>query len=248
MQVNLNGNTYELIPFDLVNDISKSGTATAGVGGNGGFTDWNSTGNVLDLRFIYGDVYADHGGSDYTSDWEDMFTWSGVREGGEVVEYTAQSRIVSDRNNPQQLTWQFRSDSNNTNPNFWANFTVNYDGTGYDWTSQILLYTQTNINAELCVDNNDVPMFQPGYMYNGLREVGLTYNSYSQNDVYQYDGEWYDTRTDQHNIYQEYAMPNKAHNLVGNSFKGPHYLHSNGASLWMLFAKEMVHIKIQAHV
>lgn len=235
MQVNLNGNTYELIPFDLVNDISKSGTVTAGVGGNGGFTDWNSTGNVLDLRFIYGDVYADHGGSDYTSDWEDMFTWSGAMEGGEVVEYTAQSRIVSDRNNPQQLTWQYRSDSNNTNPNFWSNFTVNYDGTGYDWTSQILLYTQTNINAELCVDNNDVPMFQPGYMYNGLREVGLTYNSYSQNDVYQYDGEWYDTRTDQHNIYQEYSMPNKAHNLVGNSFKGPHYLHT-GTAIWMLFA------------
>lgn len=236
MQVTLNGKQIDLIPFNLINDVEKSGTATPGVGGNGGFTDWGGMGSFIDLRFVYSDVFNDYAGSSYASSWEDMFTWEGAYEGGEVAEYTAQSRVVANPANPMQLTWQYRSDKNTTNPNFWSNITINYDETAYDWTNQLILCTFTNINAEKCVNGEDVPMFQPGSLYNGLREVILTYNSYSQNDVYQSDGEWSDNRTDQHNIYQEYPMPANAHNLVGNSFKGPHYVHTGNNGMWMLFA------------
>lgn len=233
MQVTLNGTNYELVPFNLVNDIEKSAQVSAGIGGNGGFTDWESTGTVLDLRFIYGDVYADHGGTDYTGDWEDMFIWSGA-QGGDPVEYTAQARVISSASDPQKLTWQFRRDKDQTNPRDWTAYQINYDGTGYDWVNQLILYTQTNANAERCVNANDVPIYQPGYLYNGLHEVGLCLNSYSQNDISQSDGEWYDTRTDQHNIYQEWPMPPNAHNLV-TPFDGPHYLHTSGNMVWQLF-------------
>ena len=212
MQVTIHGSTIELTPFGLINDMEKS----ANYNMFGCFTDWANSGNVIDLRFLYSDIQREYGGSDYTGPWEDMFEWeyTGGSAGPGPGVYRAQCRPVMSAANPMQITWQFRQCHTYTNPNWWSSMTIDYSGSSYENENQIFLCVIENINAELCVNEIDVPMFQPGDQYNGLLNIYLAKNTVTEELWESVEGTWTRDTAAYRSIYMEELIPANAHNLL----------------------------------
>ena len=222
MQVTLNGSTIDLTPWYLLNDVEKSMYPAIFAG----FTDWANTGTWVDLRFIYADVQRAHGGEDYTSSWENMFEWSYT--GGSSLPgpgtYHAQSRVSMSSGSPMQVTWWFRQYEQDTNPAHWTSITIDYTADPYyDFNYKISCAVVESINSEQCVNSADVPMYQPGDDYNGMKYVYLITNNYTQRHYTYVDPNWYQYTIPNQPLWDQDIIPPNAHNL-GVAFDGFHSL------------------------
>lgn len=223
MLITIGGSTIDFTPWYLFNDIEKNGNFNM----FGGFTDVGTVGTMVDLRFLYSDIQREYGGSDYTGPWEDMFEWSytGGSAGPGPGTYRAQCRAVMSAANPMQVTWQFRQCHTYSNPGWWSGITINYDDSGYESDYKISIALIENINAEKCVNSADIPMFQPGDQYNGLKNVYLITNTYTEDMIIKTNDVWSEYRIANQPLWDQYFIPPNAHNL-GVGFHGYHLLKS----------------------
>lgn len=219
MNITINGTTINATPYYLINDVEKSGY----VAPYGGFTEWAEMGTIIDLRFLYSDIQREYGGSDYTGDWEDMFEWSCTDGGAGAGTYRAQCRAVMYANDPLTVHWQFRQYNDDPTPSHWSGVDINYGEIDsiHDFvqTNQISIILVEAINAEKCVNNRDIPMYQPGDEYNGLCFVYLATNNYRQNHFTNVDGQYYEYFFDNQPLYStDTSIPPNAHNLPASGY------------------------------
>jgi len=237
MQITINGSTIDLVPVHLLNDVSKSGYARVYFG----FTDWAEMGATLDLRFIYSDIQRQYGGSDYTGDWEDMFEWyqeSGGASPGNV--HKAQCRALMSASDPLTVTWQFRqyeTDPSST----WHSIPVYFGNLEtpmpdhHVGETQVAIIVVENINAEQCVNSNDVPTYQPGDDYNGIDVVYLSQCLYNQAHWENVNDEW--TGYQFPNVYlydTDDSIPPNAHNTPAANQPRAFHLLNGSLATWEL--------------
>lgn len=205
MQVTINGKTTEIIPYQLSNNLAITRDKNKIIGATSNdpgsinvdrhyfanITDFTSLGTYISLKGVFNDVYHEGYSQTFQTDWEDMFTWSYVDEGGETQESTYQSRITHNANDTY-LVFESRQGDQGTPQSFkidYASDQYNYD---YLWSLAVV----DNYNAEYALGEYDTPIFN--FEDNGLQYVTTISGAYLMGYEWRYgtleqDAEWHMT-------------------------------------------------------
>ena len=223
MQIHINGQTTEIIPFHLIRDLQYTNAyAITGIIGSYSnspgsintnrpyfslFTDFASIGTYINLKGIYESWYVENYSQTLTTQPESMFEWSIEDAFGDTYTYHPSIKLSHDASDKFiTVTMNPKSPgddgytTNDDNP--WK---IDYASNDYNYDYLFSIAVIENVNCEKYLNSQDVPTGDPSD--NGIAQVVCIKGSYNQQIAEMAGDDWSAISIINRTYYDPYGCP-----------------------------------------